>query len=408
MADAADLLIQPSLAQDASQVALARLAERLTTLDLSPVVVLDVDRAPAEALPHLADRFHILHTVAWRRAVDDRERRGLIKSAIRRHRLKGTLAGFRQAAKDAGAELVRAITPPAKVFSAPALTLAERNAFVARYPQLRIYRHRVAGQRQGAVLAGAALGHAYPAISDAVLRLLPRVYLYRDGKETELTAIEREVRTETRTAETVTEVRQPGQAAGVAFCDGYPRHLARSDARRRIYRLKLTQTYQESAESVRRTMAQPGLMPLDVRYDQVAMPGTARGLFAGRHLLGQLCVSTARDRLYQRLYLFDADIAVGRRQAALHLNQGRLSMPAYHAELAVRVTGRAQPKAVWRFAHGHLVAQPQSDLSDCLEAMRDTARAADRIAIDTLIRRPAGAGEHLAAGGIVAGDWIVN
>ena len=405
----ADTLIQPSLAQDPNVVALAALAERITYLDVSPVVTHDIDRVPASALPHLADQFHMRHTVAWRRAKTDAERRGLVKAGIQRHRIKGTLAGFRLAAADAGAELVRAITPPAKLFASPALTLDERNAFVARYPQLRLYRYRVIGQRQGAMLHQAHLGaRAFPLISDAWLRILPRAYLWREGVEVELTSVERTTRTATHQAETITEVREPGKAAGLAFCAFYPRHLAKSNAGRRIYRLKLTETYQESQDAVRRTAVQPGMSAIDVHFDQIAVPGQARGLFAGQLLTGQPRTSTARDRLYQRLYLFDPDVAVGRRTAGLHLNQGRLSMPAYHAELAVRISGRIQPKAAWRFTHGHLVTQPQDNLDDCLEAMRDVARGADRIAIDTAINHPATAGEQNQAGALAAGAWIDN
>ena len=172
--------------------------------------------------------------------------------------------------------------------------------------------------------------------------------------------------------------------------------------------MKLAETYQEERDAVRRTAVQPGLSTIDVHYDQIAMPGQAVGLFAGQLLTGQLRASTARDRLYQRLYLFDPEVAVGRRTAGLHLNQGRLSMPAFHAELSVRISGRVQPTAAWRFTHGHLVAQPQDNLGDCLEAMRDVARGADRIAIDTAINRPATAGEHNQAGALAAGAWIDN
>ena len=405
----AEPLIQPSLAQDPNVVALAALAERITYLDVGPVVTHDIDRVPMSALPHLADQFHMRHTVAWRRATTDTERRALVKAGIQRHRIKGTLAGFRLAATDAGAELVRAITPPAKLFASPALTRDERNAFVARYPQLRLYRYRVIGQRQGALLHGTYPGgQSFPLISDAALRIQPRAYLWRDGTETELTAIERSTVSDTREAETVTEVRAPGEAAGLAFCSGHPHHLVVSDAADRIYSLKLAETYQDSSETVRRTAVQPGLSPIDVRFDEMAMPGSARGVFAGKPIGRVLQPSTARDRLYQRVYLFDADVAVLQRTAGLHLNQGRLSMPAYHAELQVCIRGRLQPTAVWRFTHGHLVTQSQATLMDCLESMRDVARGADRITLDTAINRPATAGEHNPAGALKAGAWIDN
>lgn len=399
-------LIQPSIAQDANLAALAQLAERITCLDVAPVVTLDVDRVPASALPHLADQFHIRHTVAWRRAELDSVRRGLIKDAVRRHRIKGTLAGFDQAALDADCAVVGAITPPAKAFASPSLTVAERNAFVARYPQLRIYRHRTAGQRVG-LHAGDCLGRRPAVQSDALLRIQPRATLWRDGVEAELTVIERTIAGTVRTAEasTVTEVAIPGAAGRLAFAGGHPRYLTVTEAARRFYRVTLQQTYQDSAETLRRVAAEPGLTPIDVRPDAIAQTGTAQGVHAGQFMARHLHPSTARDRLFQRLYLFDPAIDVHRRTATLHLNAGRLGMPAHHAELSVRIPGMVTRQAVSRYLRGYLVATPKTTLTDCLEAMRDMARASDRIAINTTIKRPASAGESVLAGSLIAGDW---
>jgi hypothetical protein len=404
----ANLMIQPSLATDQNVTALAELAERITYLDVDTVIAQDVRNVPASVLPHLADQFHIRHTVAWQHAKSTAEQRSLIRTSLLRHQLKGTLAGFRLAAKDAGAELIGAITPPAKLFAAPAQTVAERNEFVSRYPQLRLYRYRVVGQRQGGMLSGAILGRTFPLISDALLRVMPRAYLWVNGQETELSVVERETTTSTHVATTVTEIRAEGKGGSHSFCNHFPHHLAQSDAGKRIYSLQLTETYQDSSETVQRSVVQPGLSVLETQYDQVAMPGNATGLFAGQVLHGQTQVSTARDRLFQRLYLFSPDVALGRRIVGLHLNQGRLSMPPFHAELAVKIVGNIQPTAVWRFTHGHLVQQPQTNLNDCLESMRDVARAADRISLDTSINRPATAGEQNTASVLCAGAWTIN
>jgi len=394
----AEALIQPSLAQDANLVALARLPERITYLDVSPVVTHDIDRVPASALPHLADQFHMRHTVAWRRATTDAERRALVKAGIVRHRIKGTLAGFRLAAKDAGAELVGAITPPAKLFAGAGLTAAERNAFVARYPQLRIYRYRNRSQRVGAMLHACHAGASHFCSTTARERIAPRAMLWRAGVVTALRLDEESG---------VASIVVPGTAGRGGFCGTHARFAARLDAAARSYRVRLSDVYQ-AGDLLRRIPLRVGLEPIDVRYDLVAEPGVEAGLFAGRWLVGTLRASTARDRLYQRLYLFDADVAVTRREVVQHLNQGRLSLPAFHAELAVRIRGRAHPGAAWRFVHGCLVAQPRSNFDDCMEAMRDVARGADRIAINTVINRPAAAGEHNVAGALLAGAWIDN
>lgn len=350
----ADTLIQPSLAQDPNVVALAALAERITYMDVSPVVTHDIDRVPASALPHLADQFHMRHTVAWRRAKTDAERRGLVKAGIQRHRIKGTLAGFRLAATDAGAELVRAVTPPAKLFASPALTLAERNAFIARYPQLRLYRYRVIGQRQGAMLHRAHLGGGtFPLISDAWLRILPRAYLWRDGVEVELTAIERTTTSATRQAETVTEVRAPGQATGLAFCALYPRHLAKSNAASRIYRVRLAETYQEDRDAVRRTAVQPGLSTIDVHYDQIAMPGQAVGLFAGQLLTGQLRASPSKNSRNS------STGAGGRRPPAFSFFLPESAAAAH----ALRHRTAAQPQAQGALARGVVGGQAERGIT---------------------------------------------
>jgi len=359
----------------------------------------------APLLPWLAWGQDVL---AWPREADETQRRQLTARSWHLHRRMGTLSGLRELAAVFGGSITKAITPPAKLYAAPALTVAERNAFVARYPQLRIYRHRVEGRRLGAMLHGAFLGAAYPAVSDAVLRVLPRVYRWNAGHEVELTAVERTTTSATGEAVTVTEVREGGQAGHLAFVGGRPRFLATSNAGQRMYRLRLTQDYTASRDAVHRTLAQPGLEPIDMRFDDIAQAGHAAGVFAGCVLRGALRKSTARDRLYQRLYLFDPAVSVLARTAGLHLNQGRLGMPAHHAEIDLRVRGKVSPKAAGRFVQGHLIATPQAVLAKCLESMRAVARASDRIAINTTVSRQSTAGEQHFAGAIVAGEWTQN
>ncbi|GKT21644.1 phage tail protein [Acidovorax sp. SUPP3334] len=85
----ADLLIQPSLGQDANLVALARLPERITHLDMRPLLVYDVANVAASALPYLAEQFNIVGPV-WQYLQDDDARRAAILGAIAWHKAKGT------------------------------------------------------------------------------------------------------------------------------------------------------------------------------------------------------------------------------------------------------------------------------------------------------------------------------
>ena len=222
----------------------------------------------AALLPWLAWGNDVL---AWPRTADETQRRALTANSWHLHRQMGTLAGLRSMAGVFGATITAAVVPPAKTYAGASLTTAERNAFVARYPQLRIYPQRLSGQRIGAMLLGCFPGGAaYPVQTDAALRLAPQAFLYRDGAETPLQAIERETTSSERTAEVHTEVRRPGEAGMLGFCSRPVRWLARSDAHARIYRLALETPYQDGVETLRRVAVLPGLSPLTVRYDWIA------------------------------------------------------------------------------------------------------------------------------------------
>ena len=403
------MTLAPSGIWDDSNLALDVCAARVHSLPLSPLLTHLVDVAGDDVLPHLAQRFHILHTVAWRNSDDIKTRRGLIKAAMRRHRLKGTLAGFKLAATDVGCAVTGAITPPSKVFPSPSLTVAERNAFVARYPQLRIYRYRTAGMRIG-LMVGEPLGLRFPVVTDAELRLNPRAWIVKDEVATELTIMERTTTTTMNEAvsATVTEAAVPGSGERLAFACRFPRYLTVTTAPRRFYRITIGTAYRESVETLRRVAAVPGLDPIDIRPDNVTERGVARGLFIDRFAQGYFNASTAADRIYQRLYLFDPEIDIEPRKAIQHLNAGRLSMPRHHAELTVSVPGRRAASASGRYIAGHLVAQPKTRLADLREAMQDMARVSDRVALDLTSQQVIAAGATIIAGERFFGEWTTH
>ncbi|OHX10248.1 phage tail protein I [Chromobacterium sphagni] len=85
----ADLPLPPSLAGDARSQVLAKLAARISDVDLSALLVYLADTVSASALPHLAEQFSLVGD-GWELAESDDARRALIKSAIELHRYKGT------------------------------------------------------------------------------------------------------------------------------------------------------------------------------------------------------------------------------------------------------------------------------------------------------------------------------
>lgn len=97
MSERVHSLAQPVLATDARFEPLSALTTRISELDLTPLLILLVDAALPETLPHLAEHFGVLPE-SWALADNDTVRRRLIKEAPNQHRFAGTswaiLRGF--------------------------------------------------------------------------------------------------------------------------------------------------------------------------------------------------------------------------------------------------------------------------------------------------------------------------
>jgi phage tail P2-like protein len=64
--------------------------ERLFDIALDVLIVVVVDNLPSDALPHLAEQYHVTGNEGWLQAVTETEKRNLIKKAIEIHRTRGT------------------------------------------------------------------------------------------------------------------------------------------------------------------------------------------------------------------------------------------------------------------------------------------------------------------------------
>ncbi|EKE2600359.1 phage tail protein I [Salmonella enterica] len=85
------LLLPPPLASDERFSILANIAaERFAQIDLTALLVYLVDIVDASALPLLAGQFHVQGLEGWLFAVNEQEKRELIKQAIELHKYKGT------------------------------------------------------------------------------------------------------------------------------------------------------------------------------------------------------------------------------------------------------------------------------------------------------------------------------
>lgn len=64
--------------------------ERFSQLDLDVLLVNIIDNLPSDALPHLAEQYHVMGNEGWLQCRNDKEKRELIKKSIEVHRYKGT------------------------------------------------------------------------------------------------------------------------------------------------------------------------------------------------------------------------------------------------------------------------------------------------------------------------------
>ncbi|MBB4268232.1 phage tail protein I [Roseospira visakhapatnamensis] len=93
----ADERLLPAGIRDERSRTLLALMDRLEGLDLSKVLIYDIDGVDASALPHLGWQFHVMGPEGWELALTDRQRRDLVKQALELHRYKGTRWAVRQA-----------------------------------------------------------------------------------------------------------------------------------------------------------------------------------------------------------------------------------------------------------------------------------------------------------------------
>lgn len=76
--------------------------QRIDGIDLTPLMMYVIDTTDVDALPFLAEQFHVLGWEGWALAVTEQDRRNLIKRAIELHKFKGTPWSIKNALKAVG------------------------------------------------------------------------------------------------------------------------------------------------------------------------------------------------------------------------------------------------------------------------------------------------------------------
>ena len=416
MADAR--LIPPGI-NDAVSQAIAGLCDRFDALDLDGLLSTPVDTRLDAVLEHLAWAYHV---DGWEYVSTRAQKIDLIKRMYDFHRFKGTKYGLALYLRTFLGRDLLACSPPTKSFCGASLTDAERAAWEADFPELRVYPYRHAGTRQGAFF-GDHLGAMYPATSDAILRIGDQVTLYDPvaGTETKLDSLvtSRDVIAKTAT-ERVT-VRLPGDAGQRSmFCGRFlgACHTCDTGASERMYVLDMKAGYEDAVERRAALSVRPSLTPVTIGSDAVASPGSrGKRIFLGHRwpdayperaacfLEGNFLVpSTAGDRIYRKTKLYDPSRAqFDRRGTSTFLGAFKLgALRPHYAEAAVDMLRAAPPRAM--FCGQHLGNRYTCDLDAqaWIDRMcrigRMAMRLSDRVLVAVTNRHCIQASESLTCG----------
>lgn len=426
-------LLPSSISQDVAMVSAGQAAgdqeEAVRALIPNIHIWSRIEELPEPILDHLG---WALHIDGWEYATTIELKRWLVKNFHDWHRFKGTAYGLELYWRVLlGRKLLKA-EPPGKSFLGASLTEAERQAFEAPHPEIRIYPFATAGQKHslfvGDCLGDPAAGKAvFAARTDAMERCGSRVELY-DPQLDESTLLhdllyERE--TAERLAQDVVEIRKPGKAVGLFA--GRPLRGAVVDhgAKERLFTLKLERPYQEEIERRIPLSIQPGLEPMSAYYRTVAQPGQARGMFAanrwpdqypdtgGKAFAGSAFPgkSDAAQRIYKCFKLFDPDRVVHRpRKASLFAGAFRIGpLPPHTAEVAVDMAGQRPPKGLHLPGFVGRAVPYVSDAAARIARMRHVGnmarRLSDKVLVSITNRKPVRASAGIKAGDVRAGEY---
>lgn len=378
----ADKRLVPQGIRDLNTEAFNTLIDRLGSLDLTPLLIYIIDNVHASALPHLAEQFHITGLEGWQFAKSEKEKRELIKNAINIHRLKGTPAGVKFAAKQAGSKVLRIIEPPQKFFCSPALTKEEKNRWLRQMPQLRIYPVRKRGEKQGFLGWRDYCGNTYFLKTDAMFRMMARAVLVKDGKKYDL--ITSSYETEMITKKVNVEVYIPGKAGYASFLNRALLFVARTDASNRSIMIKETVPYIEEKRKLSIQTLKPQHRFIKADADWVSEPSVQRSMFIDSAKNFYPARTDAGDRLCWVYYIFDPQKTF-HKHGSTYLGVNRLGMTHHTCEILLDLIAK---KRLFRFCNDIAHRNDKSKMFMLFQVIQKFNRASVHPLVDTRKYKP--------------------
>jgi hypothetical protein len=366
----------------------------------------------------------------WKREWPVEQKRVVTARSLRFHAIKGTQTAIEEALRIMDIEPRRFIVPPATTYMMNALTPGERERFLNRFAQLRIYPFVARGIGwEGAAFLGhnrglgeIVAGPVNPVNLDGT-EWTRTATLWDKGEETTLTF-------RTVTPESVgdfgakqfDEVVLGAKPTAAIHLDAPPKAalylIDDFSVRRRVVRVSRDVEYQYRLGREEYTTYYPDGDLIDVRPNYIAQthPAQVSSLFPGqRHeeaentarIIGaHLPPSIAWRYLYERWHIHDPDRIIADRVRSTHLGYTRLGMPPYHAEARVRIKGRQWPRTTSTFVGGYFVKADQSKIEDARQAVNVARSLRDKVWIDTKTYRWPQVGDRLPYGSINLGEFI--
>lgn len=381
-----------------------------------PTLVLPYE-APAPFLPWVAWG---LSVDFWEKEWPEDKHRLMLARSLRMHARKGTATAIAEAIEIMGGELRRFIVPPSKTHLSPAFTQAERDAYLAMFPQLRVYpfvARGVAGRATRFLSSpdGAATAFSGP-LRPVDARYTRTARLWDRGTETNLTF--RAVKLESvgvLGATEYDEVVLGPKATKAIHLNAAPKArgflIDDQGVGKRMVRISRDASYEFRLGRETYTTVLPQAQLIDVRPQYVAEQhdGQKGAVYAGggsRIVGGFLPPTVSWQHLFERWHIHDPDRIPIERRRSMHLGYTRLGMPAYNAEASVRLLSKRPWRVASRFVQGYVVSTSKKPIADARQAVRITKSLRDKVLLNTKTYRAIRPGDRQKVGQTAVGEYI--
>ncbi len=386
--------------------ALEQAAAKACAPTLSPAVLRtlhDPAKLPAALLPWLGWGENV---PLWPES--EVQQRDLIARSRRLHGLIGTSAGLREIARLTQAEITRIIRTPAKTFLG-GWSEADRKAWLASHPQLRLYPRRSRATAQSLMLGYGHMGESAN-VTEAVFRATTRAVLVTaNGEQRELTT--REWHTASTTGNATLEVARRSTGAGLHLGAPLAGAVVTGDANTRLWTLNQS-AYRYGTATLKIRATTPTQRPLSTDVEIVAERAVRpAACLAGLPISGiHLCKLDGELRYYRRTYLHDETVNPPSKAAPAYLGDTRLGMPPFHAQINVKMPERHSHSmhigSDYCGTGATCARDAKTHMEPTMNALNWMRAEADKLLIKTRQRSDLRARQTVTAGTVIAGQIL--